>query len=186
MSWKEESLLVGEPWGGERREEMVPLAQGKHSSLALGKQLPQKALCTMREEKATQSHGREQPCLHCSHLPGQSCCAGGNLSCSPGLLSGRTELGAALPASLLHSSFCSQSHPAVTSAVTPQIQPQTLSGYRETESSQDRSCARTENLDLTPSRKIHQPRECLSSITPRAQENRGEPEEQGQLRLCGG
>lgn len=44
---------------GEEREE--PLAQGEHSSLAVGKELPQEALCTMREEKATQSHGRNSP-----------------------------------------------------------------------------------------------------------------------------
>lgn len=118
---------------GEKREE--PLAQGKHSNLAVGKELPQEALCTMREEKATQSHGREQPCLHCSHLPGQSCCAGGNLSVSPGLLIGRSRARGSpslLPASLLHSSCCSQSHPAVTSGRhTPNTAPNLVKAQRD-------------------------------------------------------
>lgn len=76
-------------------------------------------------ESHTKPTGREQPCLHCSHLLGGiSYYAGENLSFSPGLLFGVKHAcredqssGDSLslsPASLLHSSFCCQYNPAVT------------------------------------------------------------------------
>lgn len=160
---------------GEEREE--PLAQGEHSSLAVGKELPQEPLCTMREEKATQSHDREQPCLHCSHLPRQSCCAGGNLSFSPGLLFGRIRARGSpslLPASLLHSSFCSQSHPAVTSVShTPNTAPNFVKAERlKALWSGPVQGQGTCHSWISPLfKKIHHPKECPSSITPKAQEN---------------
>lgn len=157
MSWKEESLLAGEPWGAKRRDGAVSPGGAQQPGHREG--AAQKALCTMREEKATQSHGREQPCLHCSHLPGQSCYAGGNLSFSPGLLFGRIRA-RGQPVTLACFPFAQfllfpvspscdlwQSH--------PKYSPKPCQGA-ETESSQAGSCARTgimPFLDFTPFQK---------------------------------
>lgn len=178
MSWKEESLLAGEPWGAKRRDGAV--SPGGAQQPGRGEGAAQKALCTMREEKATQSHGREQPCLHCSHLPGQSCYAGGNLSFSPGLLFGRIRA-RGQPVTLACFPFAQfllfpvspscdlwQSHPKYSPKLCQgterlrALRPGPVQGHR------------TCHSWISPLfRKIHQPRECPSSITPEAQELRG-------------
>lgn len=51
MSWKEESLLAGEPWGAKRRDGAVSPGGAQQPGHREG--AAQKALCTMREEKLT-------------------------------------------------------------------------------------------------------------------------------------